>query len=60
MDNIKDDRYYLNRIITDISFILAHTDRIASIEALESDEVRESGGVVIRQNGRHRQQQRNL
>ena len=39
MDNIKDDRYYLNRIITDISFILAHTDRIASIEAFESDEV---------------------
>ena len=39
MDNIKDDRYYLNRIITDISFILAHTDRIASLEAFESDEV---------------------
>ncbi len=39
MDNIKDDRYYLNRIITDLSFILAHTDRIASIEDFESDEV---------------------
>ncbi len=39
MDNIKDDRYYLNRIITDISFILAHTDRIVSIEEFESDEV---------------------
>lgn len=39
MDNIKDDRYYLNRIIMDISFILAHTDRIASVEEFESDEV---------------------
>ena len=39
MDNIKDDRYYLNRIITDLSFILAHTVRITSIEEFESEVV---------------------
>lgn len=38
MDNVKDNRYYLNKIVTDLSFVIAHTKGI-SIADLESNEV---------------------
>ena len=38
MDNIKNDNYYLNRIITDLSFVLSHTKGMSS-EDFESNEV---------------------
>lgn len=38
MDNSKNDRYYLNRIITDIRFILKNTDGINK-EALAKNEI---------------------
>lgn len=39
MDNTKDDRYYLKRIITDLSFILNNTADLTSTEELESNEI---------------------
>lgn len=38
MDNIKDNCYYLNKIITDLAFIIEHTKELSS-EELEKDEV---------------------
>ena len=38
MDNRKNDRYYLNKIIGDLSFIVAHTEDISE-EQLKKDEV---------------------
>ena len=38
MDNKKDDRYYLQKIITDLAFITAHTENISK-EELESNEI---------------------
>jgi uncharacterized protein with HEPN domain len=38
MDNVKDDRYYLEKIVTDLSFVISHTKDI-SIADLESNEV---------------------
>lgn len=38
MDNIKDNGYYLQKIITDLAFIVAHTEKLSKRE-LESDEV---------------------
>ena len=38
MDNVKDDRYYLDKLVTDLSFVISHTKDI-SIGELESNEV---------------------
>ncbi len=38
MDNVKTDRYYNDKIISDLSFVLAHTDGLTRDE-LESNEV---------------------
>ena len=38
MDNIKDNRYYLNKIITDLAFIIEHTKEL-SPEKLEKDKL---------------------
>lgn len=38
MDNIKNNNYYLNKIITDLSFILSHTKGMSG-EDFESNEV---------------------
>ena len=38
MDNRKDDSYYLRRIVTDLGFIMAHTEGITE-EQLKADEV---------------------
>lgn len=38
MDNTKDDRYYLDRILTDLHFIMVHTQDM-SLEELEDNEV---------------------
>lgn len=38
MDNRKDDSYYLRRIMTDLGFILSHTEGITE-EQLQADEV---------------------
>ncbi len=38
MNNIKNNRYYIDKIIADIEFILAHTGGI-SLEAFSADEV---------------------
>lgn len=38
MDNIKNNKYYLNKIITDLAFIVAHTENLSKKE-LECDEV---------------------
>lgn len=37
MDNLKNDRYYLEKILTDLSFILAHTDGITKEEFTENE-----------------------
>ncbi len=37
MDNLKNDRYYLEKILTDLSFILAHTEGITKEEFTEQD-----------------------
>lgn len=38
MDNYKNDKYYLNKIITDLTFVVKHTNNI-DLESLEKDEV---------------------
>ena len=38
MDNVKDDRYYVNKILTDISFLIEHTKTITK-QQLTEDEV---------------------
>lgn len=38
MDNIKDDKYYIDKVITDIQFIINHTKDIAKSQ-LEENEV---------------------
>lgn len=38
MDNIKNDKYYVNKIVENIDFILAHCDNL-SLEDLSNDEV---------------------
>ena len=38
MDNIKDNNYYLNKIVKDLGFIIGHTSGITK-EKLEQDEV---------------------
>ena len=38
MDNRKDDRYYVKKIITDLVFILEHTEGLTQAE-LESNEI---------------------
>ena len=38
MDNKKDNAYYVNKIATDLDFIIRHTENV-SIEVLKSDEV---------------------
>ena len=38
MDNIKDNKYYVNKIITDLDFILEHTNGLTK-EELENNEV---------------------
>ena len=38
MDNRKDDQYYLRRIVTDLGFIMAHTEGLTK-EQLQADEV---------------------
>ena len=38
MDNTKDNRYYLDRILTDLRFIIAHTQDLDQ-EDLEENEV---------------------
>lgn len=38
MDNAKDSRYYLDRILTDLRFIIAHTQDLDQ-EDLEENEV---------------------
>lgn len=38
MDNKKDDRYYIKKIITDLSFIFEHTEGLTQ-EELESNEI---------------------
>ncbi len=38
MDNIKDNAYYVNKMLTDIEFIMAHTDGISK-DGLMADEV---------------------
>ncbi len=37
MDNLKNDRYYLGKILTDLSFILAHTEGITKEEFTENE-----------------------
>ncbi len=37
MDNIKNDRYYLEKILTDLSFILAHTEGLTKEEFSDND-----------------------
>lgn len=36
MDNIKNDSYYLKRIIQDVDFIINHTDKL-TLEEFQSD-----------------------
>ncbi len=38
MDNGKDDGYYLSKILTDVSFVIAHTQNI-TLEELSENEV---------------------
>ncbi len=38
MDNIKDDNYYLRKILTDIDFIMKHTGKV-SLSDFSADEV---------------------
>lgn len=38
MDNIKNDSYYLKRIIQDVDFIINHTDKL-TLEEFQSDEL---------------------
>ena len=38
MDNKKDNRYYINKIITDLVFITYHTENL-TIEELEANEI---------------------
>ena len=38
MDNRKDDQYYLRRIMTDLGFIISHTEGITEVQ-LQADEV---------------------
>ena len=38
MDNKKDNRYYINKIITDLVFITYHTENL-TIEELEENEI---------------------
>ena len=38
MDNIKGDKYYAKKLITDLSFIIAHTKDLSQDE-LENNEV---------------------
>ena len=37
MDNKKDNRYYIKKIITDLSFILEHTKELTKRELEEND-----------------------
>lgn len=37
MDNLKNDRYYLGKILTDLSFVLAHTEGITKEEFTENE-----------------------
>lgn len=39
MDNFKNDRYYIMKIIKDIDFLIEHTEDIQNIEELNKDEV---------------------
>ena len=38
MDNIKDNRYYIKKIVTDLAFILEHTESLTQDE-LEDNEI---------------------
>ena len=38
MDNVKDNSYYLSKILTDVSFVIAHTQEI-TLEDLTQNEV---------------------
>lgn len=38
MDNKKDNQYYIKKIITDLSFLVEHTERL-SLNELESNEI---------------------
>lgn len=37
MDNIKDDKYYLEKILTDLNFIIVHTEGLSKEEIEEAD-----------------------
>ncbi len=37
MDNKKDDRYYIRKIITDLEFIIAHTEMLSKDEIEENE-----------------------
>lgn len=39
MDNIKNDRYYIAKIVKDLEFLIKHTNDISSIDDLNVDEV---------------------
>ena len=38
MDNIKDNRYYIKKIVTDLAFILEHTESL-TLDELEDNEI---------------------
>ena len=38
MDNKKDNKYHLKNIVTDLAFIIKHTDRL-TLEELEANEI---------------------
>lgn len=37
MDNVKDDRYYLEKIISDLKFVIDHTQGMMPEEMTEND-----------------------
>ena len=34
MDNVKDDGYYLSKILTDVSFVIAHTQEKCTFKSV--------------------------
>lgn len=37
MDNIKDDRYYINKILTDLEFLINHTTKLTKQDIIENE-----------------------
>ncbi|MDO5044792.1 MAG: DUF86 domain-containing protein [Coriobacteriia bacterium] len=42
MDNVKTDKYYVNKLINDVEFILKHTDNISSEQFSENEVLQDS------------------